>query len=66
MEREAESRETIRTYIVHLLREVEKSLRQNETAPNRFGREAVVFDLRNARDPRPQTVRRVLAYQTGQ
>jgi hypothetical protein len=53
--------------IVHLLREVEKFLRQNETAPTRFGREAVgdprfVFDLRNGRDPRPRTVERVLAY----
>lgn len=52
---------------MHLLREVEKFLRQNETAPTRFGREAVgdprfVFDLRKGRDPRPQTVRRVLAY----
>ena len=65
MEREAESLETNKEYIVHLLREVEKFLRQNETAPTRFGREAVVFDLRNGRDPRPQTVRRVLAYQTG-
>ena len=67
MEREAESLETNKEYIVHLLREVEKFLRQNETAPTRFGREAVgdprfVFDLRNGRDPRPQTVRRVLAY----
>jgi hypothetical protein len=53
--------------IVHLLREVEKFLRQNEMAPTRFGREAVgdprfVFDLRNGRDPRPRTVERVLAY----
>ena len=67
MEREAESLETNKEYIVHLLREVEKFLRQNETAPTRFGREAVgdprfVFDLRNGRDPRPRTVERVLAY----
>jgi hypothetical protein len=67
MEREAESLETNKEYIVHLLREVEKFLRQNETAPTRFGREAVgdprfVFDLRRGRDPRPHTVRRVLAY----
>jgi hypothetical protein len=52
---------------VHLLREVEKFLRHNGTAATRFGREAVgdprfVFDLRNGRDPRPQTVERVLAY----
>ena len=67
MEWVAESFETLRKKIVHLLREVEKFLRQNETAPTRFGREAVgdprfVFDLRNGRDPRPQTVQRVLAY----
>jgi hypothetical protein len=52
---------------VHLLREVEKFLRQREVAPTRFGREVVgdprfVFDLRNGRDPRPRTVQRVLAY----
>jgi len=52
---------------VHLLREVEKFLRQSETPPTRFGRIAMgdprfVFDLRNGRDPRPGTVARVLAY----
>lgn len=52
---------------MHLLREVERFLRQSELAPTRFGREAVgdprfVFDLRNGRDPRPQTVARVRAY----
>ena len=52
---------------VYLLREVEKFLRENETAPTRFGRDAVgdprfVFDLRNGRDPRPRTVARVIAY----
>ncbi len=52
---------------MHLLREVEKFLRQNDTAPTRFGRDAVgdprfVFDLRNGRDPRPRTIARVLAY----
>ena len=36
-------------------------------APTRFGRNVVgdprfVFDLRRGRDPRPQTVERVLAY----
>ena len=55
---------------MHLLREVEKFLRQNDTPPTRFGREAVgdprfVFDLRNGRDPRPQTIERVLAYLEG-
>lgn len=52
---------------VHLLREVEKFLRQSDTAPTRFGRDVVgdprfVFDLRKGRDPRPGTVARVLAY----
>jgi hypothetical protein len=52
---------------VHLLREVEKFLRQSDVAPTRFGRDAVgdprfVFDLRNGRDPRPATVARVRAY----
>jgi hypothetical protein len=44
-----------------------KFLRQSDTAPTRFGRDVVgdprfVFDLRNGRDPRPRTVKRVLAY----
>jgi hypothetical protein len=52
---------------VHLLREVEKYLRNNGTPATRFGREAMgdprfVFDLRNGRDPRPETVARVRAY----
>jgi len=52
---------------VHLLREVEKFLRQSDVAPTRFGRDAMgdprfVFDLRNGRDPRPGTVERVRAY----
>jgi hypothetical protein len=52
---------------VYLLREVERFLRQSDVAPTRFGREAVgdprfVFDLRNGRDPRPNTIARVLAY----
>jgi hypothetical protein len=52
---------------VNLLREIEKFLRRNDTAPTRFGRDAVgdprfVFDLRNGRDPRPATVSRVRAY----
>ena len=43
---------------MNLLREVEKYLRRNDTAPTRFGREVVgdprfVFDLRKGRDPRP-------------
>ena len=52
---------------MHLLREVEKFLRQSDVAPTRFGRDALgdprfVFDLRNGRDPRPGTVKRVKAY----
>ena len=52
---------------MNLLREVEKFLRRNDTAPTRFGRDVVgdprfVFDLRNGRDPRPATIARVRAY----
>lgn len=52
---------------MHLLREVERFLRQHDTPPTRFGRQAMgdprfVFDLRNGRDPRPRTVARVRAY----
>lgn len=55
---------------MHLLREVEKFLRLNETPATKFGREAMgdprfVFDLRKGRDPRPQTVARVRAYLEG-
>lgn len=58
---------TIRNGLVHLLREIENFLRRSEVAPTRFGREVVgdprfVFDLRNGRDPRPQTIARVLAW----
>ena len=67
---EQPSRGIIRTIAVHLLREVEKFLRQNDTAPARFGREALgdprfVFDLRKGRDPRPRTIARVRAYLEG-
>ena len=52
---------------MHLLREVEKFLRVNDTPPTKFGREVMgdprfVFDLRNGRDPRPRTVARVRAF----
>ena len=55
---------------MHLLREVKKFLRLNDTPPTKFGREAMgdprfVFDLRNGRDPRPRTVARVRAYLEG-
>jgi hypothetical protein len=52
---------------VQLLREVEKFLRRSQTAPTRFGRDAVgdprfVFDLRRGREPRPRTIARVRAF----
>ena len=52
---------------MHLLRKVEKYLRISDIPPTRFGREAMgdprfVFDLRNGREPRPDTVRRVVAF----
>lgn len=52
---------------MHLLREVEKFLRQFDIPPTRFGREVLgdprfVEDLRNGRDPRPATVAKVRAY----
>ena len=61
------SRLVQRNDLVYLLREVEKYLRQNDTPPTRFGREVMgdprfVFDLRNGRDPRPNTVARVRAF----
>ena len=62
--------ETLGKPHVYLLREIEKYLRRNDTAPTRFGREVVgdprfVFDLRNGRDPRPATIARVRAYLEG-
>lgn len=52
---------------MHLLRRVEKYLRERDIPPTRFGRNVVgdprfVFDLRKGRDPRPATVERVVAY----
>ncbi len=52
---------------MYLLHDVEKYLRSSAIAPTRFGRDAVndprfVFDLRNGREPRRQTVERVRAY----
>jgi len=52
---------------VHLLREVERFLRRTDVPPTRFGREVMgdprfVFDLRNGRDPRPETVARVRTF----
>lgn len=52
---------------MNLLRRIERHLRQSGTEPTKFGREAVhdprfVFDLRNGREPRTQTVLRVADY----
>jgi hypothetical protein len=52
---------------MHLLRRIERHLRQSGTPPTRFGRNAVrdprfVFDLRNGREPRSSTASRVAAY----
>lgn len=50
-----------------LLERVEKFLKSRRMPPTRFGRAAVgdpcfVLDLRDGREPRASTVRRVLAY----
>jgi 2,4-dienoyl-CoA reductase-like NADH-dependent reductase (Old Yellow Enzyme family) len=50
-----------------LLDLIEKHLKRHRMPPTRFGREAVgdprfVFDLREGREPRSATVRRVAAY----
>ena len=52
---------------MELLGRVERYLRRSGMAPARFGREAVrdprfVFDLRQGREPRPPTQRRVSAF----
>ena len=52
---------------MHLLREVEKYLRNRDIPATRFGREVMhdprfVFDLRNGREPRRETESRVRAY----
>lgn len=52
---------------MQLLPVIEKYLRVSNTAPTRFGRDAVrdprfVLDLRNGREPRRRTVARVLGY----
>jgi 2,4-dienoyl-CoA reductase-like NADH-dependent reductase (Old Yellow Enzyme family) len=50
-----------------LLERIEKHLKSRRMPPTRFGRAAVgdprfVFDLREGREPRSATVKRVLAY----
>ena len=52
---------------MHLLRRIERHLRQSGMAATRFGREAVndprfVQDLRTGREPRTGTAARVAAY----
>ena len=52
---------------MHLLRDVEKYLKNSNTPAARFGREAMgdprfVFDLRNGREPRQCTIQRVRAF----
>ncbi|HTK58776.1 MAG TPA: hypothetical protein VL336_07325 [Sphingomicrobium sp.] len=57
---------------MHLLRDVEKFLKNSNTPAAKFGREAMgdprfVFDLRKGREPRPRTVERIRAFlETGQ
>ncbi|WP_114952230.1 hypothetical protein [Sphingosinicella terrae] len=50
-----------------LLQRIEAYLRQSRMPPTRFGRDALgdpnfLFNLRDGREPRPATVRRVLAF----
>lgn len=52
---------------MHLLRRIERHLKQSRTSATRFGRLAVrdprfVHDLRKGRHPRAATERRVIAY----
>jgi len=50
-----------------LLNLIDRHLRQTRMSPTRFGRDVVgdpnfVLDLRDGREPRPATVRRVIAF----
>lgn len=50
-----------------LLTQIDRYLRLTKMSPTRFGRDAVgdpnfVLNLRDGREPRPQTVRRVLSF----
>ena len=54
-----------------LLPDIEKFLRSRNVTPTRFGRDAVrdprfVLDLRNGREPRDGTVKRVRGYMADQ
>jgi hypothetical protein len=56
---------------MHLKTMIEKYLRHSGIPPTRFGREAVgdprfVLDLRNGREPRETTARKVIAYMARQ
>jgi len=55
------------TFIVHILRDVERFLKNSSMPAAKFGREAVkdprfVFDLRKGREPRPRTIERIRAF----
>ena len=50
-----------------LLQRIDAYLRRTRTPPTRFGRDAVgdpnfLFNLRDGREPRPNTVKRVLSF----
>ena len=65
--REAESPDERGQTRVHILRDVEKFLRNSDMPATRFGRQAVrdprfVFDLRRGREPRPSTIEKVRAF----
>ena len=52
---------------MYLLREIEKFLRSSSVPATRFGRDALndprfVFDLRRGREPRAETVARVVDF----
>lgn len=52
---------------MHLLLRIERYLRRNAMPPTQFGRATVrdprfVFDLRKGREPRSETVARVVAW----
>jgi hypothetical protein len=52
---------------VNLLWRIETYLRRTRTPPTRFGRQALgdarlVMDMRNGREPRPATARRIVAF----
>jgi hypothetical protein len=52
---------------VSILRKIEIFMRTSDVTAARFGRDAVndprfVFDLRNGREPRPETIARVIDF----